>query len=136
MANTFLLKIITPEREVYSGEIEKITLKSVDGEFQVLANHGDMISSTIPHITIFKDSKGVEHELFISKALTQVSNNEMMICSDAAEFEEDIDEARAEQAKERAENRLKEAGLYDKTRAEAALLRAKERLILKKSNKK
>ncbi|WP_297422903.1 ATP synthase F1 subunit epsilon [Clostridium sp.] len=136
MANTFLLKIITPDREVYNGEIEKITLKTADGEFQVLANHADMISSTIPHIAKFIDDKGVEHEIFISKALTQVSNNEMIIGSDAAEFEEDIDEARAEQARERAESRLREAGLYNKERAEAALLRAKQRLLLKKSKNK
>ena len=135
MANTFLLKIITPDREVYSGEIEKISLKSADGGFEVYANHASMIASTIPCIARFKDAQGVDNELFISKALAQVSNNQMIICSDAAEFEEDIDVARAEDAKVRAEDRLREAGLYNKERAEAALLRAKQRLILTNSKK-
>ncbi|WP_238917885.1 ATP synthase F1 subunit epsilon [Clostridium sp. YIM B02555] len=133
MANTFLLKIITPSREVYSGDVEKISLKSVDGGFQVFANHGNMIASTVPCIAFFKDAKGNDEELFISKAIVQINNNEMLISSDAAEFEEDIDEVRAQEAMERAEKRLKDIGTYNKQRAESALLRAKERLKLKKS---
>jgi len=135
MANTFLLKIITPNREVYSDEIEKIVLRSEDGEFQILANHQNIIASTIPCIARFKDSKGNDEELFISKSLVQINNNEMVISSDAAEFEEDIDVARAEEAIRRAKNRLKDPETYNKGRAEAALFRAKQRLILKKSNR-
>lgn len=135
MANTFLLRIITPGREVYNGEVEKIILRSADGEFQVLANHQNIIVSTIPCIARFKDSKGNDGELFISKSLVQINNNEMVISSDAAEFEEDVDVARAEEAMRRAENRLKDPEIYNKGRAEAALFRAKQRLILKKSNR-
>lgn len=134
MANTFLLKIITPNREAYSGEVEKILLRTADGEFEVLANHGNLIASTIPCIAKFKDVKGNDEELFISKALVQVSDNEMVISSDAAEFEEDIDEVRAEDALRRAEDRLKNPERYNKGRAEAALFRAKQRLLLKESN--
>ena len=134
MANTFLLKIITPNREAYSDQIEKVLLRTEDGEFEVLANHGKLISSTIPCIARFKDANGNDHELFISKALVQVGDNQMVISSDAAEYEEDIDEARAEEALRRAEDRLKNPERYNKGRAEAALYRAKTRLLLKKSN--
>jgi F-type H+-transporting ATPase subunit epsilon len=134
MANTFLLKIVTPGHEVYNGEVEKVMLRTADGEFEVLANHANLISSTIPCIAKFKDAKGNDDELFISKALVQVGNNEMVISSDAAEFEEDIDEQRAEEALKRAESRLKNPEKYNKGRAEAALLRAKQRILLKKSN--
>ncbi|CUU45653.1 ATP synthase F1 subunit epsilon [Clostridium beijerinckii] len=135
MANTFLLKIITPGREVYNDQVEKVTLKSADGEFQVLANHQSLISTTIPCIAKFKDAKGNDEELFISKSLVQVNNNEMVISSDAAEFEEDIDEERAERALRRAEDRLKNSENYNRGRAEAAFFRAKQRLALKKSNR-
>jgi F-type H+-transporting ATPase subunit epsilon len=135
MANTFLLKIITPGNEAYNGEVEKLTLKSADGEFQILAHHQNMIASTVPCIATFTDAKGNDEELFISKSIVQINNNEVTLSSDAAEFEEDIDESRAEEALSRAENRLKETGIYNKQRAESALLRAKERLKLKKSNK-
>lgn len=135
MANTFLLRIITPNREVYNEEVEKIILRSADGEFQVLANHQNAIVSTIPCIARFKDANGIDKELFISKSLVQINKNEMVISSDAAEFEEDVDVARAEEAMRRAENRLKDPETYNKVRAEAAFLRAKQRLILKKSNR-
>ena len=136
MASTFLLKIITPNREVYNGEIQKVFLKNADGDFEVLASHENMISSTVPCIAKFKDSKGVEDQLFISTSIVHISANEMTICSDAAEFEEDIDEKRAEEAMTRAKKRLEEADKYNKDRAESALSRAKQRLILKKSNNK
>ena len=136
MANTFLLKIVTPSHEVYNGEVEKVLLKASDGEFEVLANHANLISSTIPCIAKFKDADGNDNELFISRSLVQVSNNEMTISSDAAESREEIDEARAEEAMRRAEDRLKDPDRYNKHRAELALLRAKHRLMLKKSNNK
>ena len=133
MASTFLLKIITPDHEAYNGEVEKVFLKSADGGFEVLANHEKMIASTIPCIARFKDSQGIDEELFISTSIVRIINNEMTICSDAAEFEADIDEQRALQAKIRAEKRLEETDKHNKDRAETALLRAKQRLLLKKT---
>ena len=135
MASTFLLKIITPNHEVYNSEVEKVFLKNTDGDFEVLASHENMISSTIPCIAKYKDSQGIEDELFISTSIVHITENEMTICSDAAEFEADIDEKRAEEAMIRAKKRLEEAGKFNKDRAESAFLRAKQRLILKKSNK-
>ena len=135
MASTFLLKITTPDHYVYNGEVEKIFLKNADGGFEVLANHENMITSTIPCVAKFKDSQGNNNELFLSTSIVHITGKEMIICSDAAEFEEDIDEDRAVQAKIRAEKRLDDAGKYSKERAEAALFRAKQRLILKKSNR-
>lgn len=135
MASTFLLKIITPDHEVYNTEVEKVFLKNVDGDFEVLASHENMISSTVPCIAKFKDSKGVEDQLFISTSIVHITANEMTICSDAAEFEEDIDEKRAEESMKRAKKRLEKADRYSKERAESALIRATQRLVLKKSNK-
>ena len=136
MAKTFLLKVITPDYEIYNGEVEKVFLKNADGDFEVLVNHEKMITSTIPCIAKFKDSQGIVNELFISTSIVHISENEMTICSDAAEFQDDIDEERAVQAKIRAEKRLKEeTDKHNKVRAETALLRAKQKLILKRNNK-
>ena len=136
MANTFLLTVTIPSRDVYSGEVEKVFLKSAEGDFEVLANHENMIASTVPCVARFKDAKGIDDELFISTSIVYISDNKMTICSDAAEFEEDIDEQRAEEAMQRAKKRLEEADKFNKDRAESALLRAKQRLILKKSSNK
>jgi len=135
MANTFLLTVTTPSHEVYSGEVQKVFLKNADGDFEVLANHENMIASTVPCIAKFKDAKGVENELFISVSIVHISENTMTICSDAAEFEEDIDEQRANEAMQRAKKRLEEADRYNKDRAESALFRATQRLRLKKSSR-
>ena len=135
MANTFLLTVTTPSHEVYNGKVEKVFLKNTDGDFEVLANHENMIASTIPCIARFKDSKGAEDELFISTSIVHINENKMTICSDAAEFEDDIDEIRAQEAMERAKKRLSEADKYNRDRAESALLRAAQRLRLKGSGK-
>jgi len=135
MANTFLLTVTTPSRDVYSGEVEKVFLKSAEGNFEVLANHENMIASTVPCIARFIDAKGAEDELFISVSIVHVSENKMTICSDAAEFEADIDEQRANEAMQRAKKRLEEADKYNKDRAESALFRATQRLKLKKSSR-
>ena len=131
MANNFLLKIVTPSHDVYEGLVQRVFLKNSDGEFEVLANHQNMITSTIPNITKFVDDKGTEHELFISTAIVNVVKGEVIICSDAAEFAEDIDFSRVEKAKKRAEEKMMSPDIFDKERVRLALLRANERLKLK-----
>ncbi|AGX41539.1 ATP synthase F1 subunit epsilon [Clostridium saccharobutylicum] len=133
MANTFLLKIITPGHDVYNGEVEELILKNADGLVTILANHAKLITSTVPSIVKFKDAQGNVNDLFISTAIVNVSDNEVTISSDAAEFAKDIDFERAEEARGRAEGRLKDIDKYDKKRAQLALIRATERLRLKKS---
>ena len=132
MASTFLLKINTPNNDVYEGQVEKVFLKNADGELEVLANHENMITSTIPSVTKFIDGQGKKKELFLSTAVVYVTKGEMTICSDAAEFPEEIDFERAEKARKRAAEKLKEPEKYDKIRDELSLLRACERLKLKR----
>ena len=132
MANNFLLKIVTPSHNVYEGNVQKVFLKNIDCEFEVLANHENMITSTIPNITKFVDEKGEEKELFISTAIVNIVKGQVIICSDAAEFAEDIDFKRAEEATKRAEEKIMSPDIFDKERVKLSLLRANERLKLRK----
>ena len=132
MANSFLLRIVTPSHDVYEGLVQRVFLKNKDGEFEVLANHENMITSTVPNIARFVDEKGETHELIISTAIVNIVKGEVSICSDAAEFAEDIDFNRAEQAKKRAEEKMSSPEIFDKERVKLALLRANERLKLKR----
>ena len=132
MANSFLLRIVTPSHDVYEGLVQRVFLKNYDGEFEVLANHENMITSTVPNIARFVDDKGETHRLFISTAIVNIIKGEVIICSDAAEFAEDIDFDRAEAAKKRAEEKIMSPDIFDKERVKLALLRANERLKLKK----
>ena len=131
MANSFLLRIVTPSHDVYEGLVQRVFLKNYDGEFEVLANHENMITSTVPNIARFVDDKGEVHKLFISTAIVNIIKGEVIICSDAAEFAEDIDFDRAEAAKKRAEEKIMSPDIFDKERVKLALLRANERLKLK-----
>ncbi|AOR22608.1 ATP synthase F1 subunit epsilon [Clostridium taeniosporum] len=134
MADMFLLKIVTPDKNVFEGNIKKIFLKNTVGRLEILANHADIVTSTTPSIVEFIDSEGNNKKLFVSRGIASMFNNEMTIFSDSAEFSEDIDLERAEKAKERAEKRLHEGDKYDKDRAKLALIRSITRIKLKKMN--
>ncbi|SFC32854.1 ATP synthase F1 subunit epsilon [Clostridium uliginosum] len=132
MPNTFLLKIVTPSNDVYNNQVEKIFLKNSNGNLEILANHADIITNIVPCIVEFTDDKGKNQKVFVSKGIASMSKNELIICSDSAEFSENIDLERAEKAKERAEKRLFSGNNYDEKRAELALMRANQRIKLKK----
>ncbi|MGG7176919.1 ATP synthase F1 subunit epsilon [Clostridium paraputrificum] len=132
MAKTFKVKILTPSRVVIEEEAEKVFTSTINGNVEFLAGHAPIILSTIPCITIIEGSNGEKKEIFTSKGVINVKNNELTFCSDAAELPEEIDLARAESAKERAEKRIKESSKFDVERARAALVRAMVRMDLKK----
>lgn len=134
MAKTFVLKVLTPSRTVIDEEVQKVFLNTVNGMLEFLPGHAPIILSTVPCVTVIYDKEGNKRELFTSKGVVNLSNNELVFCSDAAETPEEIDMARAESAKERAEKRLKETSKFDVARAKAALARAMIRIELKKQS--
>ncbi|GIM29681.1 ATP synthase epsilon chain [Clostridium polyendosporum] len=129
--NTFKLHIITPTREVYSGDVVKILTRSSEGPFEIYANHISYITNVIPTITKFVDVSGKDHVLFTSTGVVGFSNNELTFCCDAAEWPDEIDVERAQKAKTRAEERLKNSTNVDVKRAQMALSRAVTRLDLR-----
>lgn len=135
MAQTFNVKILIPSKVVFEGEIQKLFTKTAEGDIEFLSNHAPIIVSTISCITILEDVKGTKFEFFTSKGISNFSNNTLIFCCDQAETEEEIDVERAQEAKKRAEERLKEANKYDTQRAREALLKAQMRTMLKKQSK-
>ncbi len=128
---TLRLDVVTPLRSVVSEEITELVAPGSEGYFGVLPGH-------LPFITTLKMGEvtywtGREaHHLAVSRGYAEVRADRVSILADAAERAEEIDVARAEQAKERAEGRLREwaAGneAIDAARAESALFRALARL--------
>lgn len=129
--NTFKLHIITPTREVYSGDVVKILTRGSEGPFEIYANHISYITNVIPTVTKFVDESGKEYVLFTSTGVVEFSNNELTFCCDAAEWPEEIEVERAERAKARAEERLRNSTNIDVKRARMALARAVTRLNLR-----
>lgn len=121
-------QIITPEKVVFNEEIDSITLPTVDGEITVLPNHIPLISVTKPgEIMIRKD--GEVHHMAVMRGFVETSENRVRLMTDAAELAEEIDERRAQEAKERAEKLVAESkDQVEYTDASAALARALARV--------
>ena len=128
MSTTMTLDILTPERSVCCVEAEIVIARALDGELGILPNHAPLVVALdIAPLRYRKD--GMEHFVAISNGFMEVKDNRVIILAPTAETEAEIDFARAESAKDRAERRIAEhAPDTDVRRAELALRRALMRL--------
>jgi F-type H+-transporting ATPase subunit epsilon len=101
-------QIITPERVVYTDEIDQITVNTEDGEITVLPNHIPLVSILKPGELVIKKSDE-EKNLAVSGGFLEVrDDNQIIILADTAEKAEEIDIARAQEAVKRAEKTMQE----------------------------
>ena len=128
------LKVITHEKVIYEQDIDELYVKSKDGELGILKDHQPLICSL--DIGVTKAVIGSEYQCIATVGgILQFSDNQATILTDNAELDCDIDVARARQAKERAEQRLRaKDDNIDMARAQIALSKAIARI--KASNKK
>ena len=133
MVANMKLSILTPEKTFYVGEVKEISTRTVDGGLGILANHSDMVAFLQPAETKFIQSDGTEKKAFTSTGVLNVGASEVTFMCDASEWPQEIDVNRAEEAKGRAEKRLKKAkgDKIDVKRAELALSRALERIKIR-----
>ena len=100
-----LLEIITAERQVFSDDVDLVVAPGIDGELGILPHHAPLMTMLQPgEILIRKD--GEDTFLVVSGGFMEVIGNKVTILADACERSEEIDEARAQQAVERARERL------------------------------
>ena len=107
MANTLKLEIVTPEGTVYSEDVEMVTLPGVAGQMGIYPQHVPLISQMVPgEMIVRKDGR----DLFVAtgEGLIEVTANRVAILTDLAVPADRIDEAKAEEARQRAEARLRE----------------------------
>jgi F-type H+-transporting ATPase subunit epsilon len=126
---SFKIDIVTAERIVYSAEANEVIAPGVEGQLGILPNHAPLM--TILQAGELVVRKGAREEIMaISGGFLEVRPDRVIVLADQAERAEEIDIARAAEARKRAEERLKEkqAGGTDEARAEAALRRALVRL--------
>ncbi len=131
MAMEITMKIVTPFGQVFQGEILSCTLPGVEGQFQVLPLHADLVSllDIGPIKLQLKDNS--EKWLASSGGYCEVKDNVLKIMVESAEFVEKIDVKRAEAAFKRAEERIKVHDPdIDIQRAKLALARAQNRIQL------
>jgi len=126
------LEIVTAERMVYSEDVEAVIAPGIEGQLGILPHHAPLM--TILQSGELRVKRGADEDIMaISGGFLEVRPDRVIVLADSAERAEEIDETRAEAAKQRAEQRLKERGVIpglDTARAEAALRRAMARLTV------
>ncbi|MBA2264608.1 MAG: F0F1 ATP synthase subunit epsilon [Chloroflexi bacterium] len=101
------LEIVSPERRVYDDEVDMVIVPGRNGQLGILPRHTPLISSLgVGELRIKKD--GTEQSLLISGGFVEVRPDKVIVMADLAEHSDEIDEAKAVEARKRAEAELGE----------------------------
>jgi F-type H+-transporting ATPase subunit epsilon len=129
VADRLTLELTTPTRLVVSEQVDEVVVPGIEGYFGVLPGHAAFLTTLGIGELTYRIGRDERH-VAVGGGFCEVRNDKVIILADTAELPEDIDRARAERARERAEQRL--AGRaqeeIDYARAAAALARALTRL--------
>ena len=132
MADRLTLEIATPTRLVVGDTVDEIVIPGSQGYFGVLPGHAAFLTTLGIGELLYRMGRD-EHYLAVSGGFAEVRNDKVIVLADTAERPSEIDRARAERAKERAERRLAgrgEEAEVDYNRALSALARALTRLMV------
>ena len=124
------LQIITAEREVFSGEVDTLVAPGIEGQLGILPNHAPLVTILQPGELMVR-AEGEQSYLALSGGYMEVLGNRVIILADAAEDVDEIDEARAQEAMERAQERVaNRESEADIQQALASLRRAQVRVTV------
>lgn len=122
------LEILTPERAVYDGEVDMVIAPGSEGHLGILPHHAALFTTLGPGEFRVKKG-GVEEALAVFGGFMDVRDDRVTVLTDAAEPAEEIDEARAQAAREAAQQQLASAtSPAEEARARASLERSLVRL--------
>src|SRR5579859_820469 len=122
---TMHVEIVTAERQLYSGEADMVIAPGSEGELGILPRHAALLTALKVGQMLIRLG-GAEDPFFVSGGFLEVSNNSVIVLAETAEHAEEIDQARAEAARRRAQELLQQAQ-SDVERAD--LLGALERAV-------
>ena len=136
MANTLKLEIVTPEAKIYSDDVDMVTLTGVEGEMGILPNHVPLMTQLCAGEIVAR--KGQETIfLAVGDGFVQITGERVAVLTDMAIRAENIDEARALEARKRAEARLAEKTTGEEAAAiQAALAQTAAQLKVKHRRRK
>ena len=107
MAETLRLEIVTPQATVFSDDVHMVTLPVLEGQIGVYPQHLHLITQVVPgELIVHKD--GNDTFLAVGEGLVEITAHRVSIVTDMAIPADGIDEAKAEEARERAKARLQE----------------------------
>ena len=132
MAKTLNLEIVTPEGTAYSEDVEMVGLRSVEGQIGILPNHIRLMTQMVPGEMMVRKA-GQTMFLAVGEGLVEVTHDRVAILTDMAVAAEAIDEAKAEEARRRAEAELHEKiSAAELASVNAALARSLAQLRVKR----
>ena len=130
MAEKMVLQVIKPDGEFYNGEVSMVELNTTDGQMGIYPEHIPVTVGVAPGILKIHEGSEVKRAALLA-GFMQILPEKVTILAESAEWPGDIDGARANDSRIRAERRLKEGSSeVDIARAEVALQRALVRLSL------
>jgi F-type H+-transporting ATPase subunit epsilon len=136
MANTLKLEIVTPDATAYSAEVESVILSGVEGQLTILPQHTRFIPQLVPGEMVVRRG-GRDEFLAVGEGLVEVTGKRVDIVTDMAIASEKIDEAKVEEARQRAAGRLREKLSSEEVAAvNAALARSLAQLHVKRRTHK
>ncbi len=107
MADTLKLEIVTPIGTVYSEDVDMVILSGVEGQMGILPHHVRLMTQLLPGELIVR-KEGIEEVLAVGDGLVEITGKSVSIVTNMAVAAQDIDEAKAEEARQRAAARLRE----------------------------
>ncbi len=125
------LKIVTPEKIVLTDEVSQVSVETKMGQITVLPGHLPLVAELEAGEIIVKQNEKKEDWMAVSGGFIEVLPNQVVILADTAEYAEDIDEKRAEEAKKKAQQILKEKIIDSEDYAMVAAKLRKELVRLK-----
>ena len=136
MLNTLKLEIVTPDATVYSEDVEMVTLPGVEGQMGIYPQHVRLMTQLVPgELIVQKD--GHDSYLAVGEGLVEITNDRVAIVTDMAFPAENIDEAKAEEARQRAAARLREKlSSQEVASVNAALARSLAQLSVRRRHRK
>ena len=137
MAETLKLEIVTPEAVIYSEDVDMVTLPGSEGDSGIYPNHVPLMTKVQAGELIARKG-GSQEILAVGEGFAEITGDHVAILTDNAANSADIDEAAAEEAKVKAEQRLAEGGDISEDEAKAlnqAILYSAAQLKVKRSGR-
>jgi F-type H+-transporting ATPase subunit epsilon len=107
MASTLKFEVITPDATAYSEDVDMVTLPGVEGQMGVFPQHVPLMTQLVPGEIIVR-KEGRDYFLAVGEGLVEITGDHVSILTDMAIAAEKVDEAKVQEARQRAEARLRE----------------------------
>ena len=125
---TFHLPVVTPDGCAFDGQAERVVCRAIDGDLAILARHGDYCTALGMGEAHIVDAEGKSHRAACMGGMLSVLDGEVRLVATTWEWADQIDQARAEASKKRAEEILARKNL-DEQEYELAQARLKRALV-------